>query len=78
LAKKCRRDRLFSLFTSAITSAIAECRREFQGLKSGFSLDWSLKQKNLIGLLIGLVLMGDSSYRLNFDQGKQSKIQHHS
>ena len=31
-AKKCRRDRLFSLFTSAITSAIAECRREFQGL----------------------------------------------
>ena len=32
VGKKCRRDMLFSLFTSAITTAIAECRREFQEL----------------------------------------------
>jgi hypothetical protein len=25
-----------------------------------------------------LLLMGDSSYRLNFDQGKKNEIQHHS
>ena len=35
LAKKCRRDTMILLFTSAITSAFAECQRELGRLKFG-------------------------------------------
>ena len=33
--KKCRRDTMILLFTSAITSAFAECRRELERLHIG-------------------------------------------
>jgi hypothetical protein len=36
-------------------------------------------EKKLIAFTqnIPIVMMGDSSYRLNFDQGKKKEIQHH-
>ena len=34
-AKKCQRDTMILLFTSAITSAFAECRRELERLENG-------------------------------------------
>ena len=34
LAKKCRRDTMILLFTSAIASAFAECRRELERLNT--------------------------------------------
>jgi hypothetical protein len=32
----------------------------------------------LYRIAVNIKLMGDSSYRLNFDQGKKNEIQHHS
>ena len=53
-AKKCRRDTMILLFTSAITSAFAECRRELERLNFiGTSYIWfRLGRNNLFAKLI--------------------------
>jgi hypothetical protein len=50
---------------------------KFKSTKIFFIFKGSYLRKDLQYLSIGFS-MGDSSYKLNFDQGKKNEIQHHS
>ena len=59
-AKKCRRDTMILLFTSAITSAFAECRRELERLfTSDFHPNFSAfcDFSNILALYIEVILV---------------------
>ena len=63
-AKKCQRDSVILLFTSAITSAFAECRRKLERLNKGFKFQSYLCNRCQYVLIMSMKL--EDIYILNF------------